>query len=26
MVSDETGETLRKIREQRDRHNAGQIK
>jgi AbrB family looped-hinge helix DNA binding protein len=26
MLSDETGETLRDIREQRDRHNAGQIK
>jgi AbrB family looped-hinge helix DNA binding protein len=26
MLSDETGETLRDVREQRDRHNAGQIK
>jgi AbrB family looped-hinge helix DNA binding protein len=26
MISDETAETLRRIREQRDRHNAGETK
>ena len=26
MIADETAETLRKIREQRDRHNAGETK